>query len=225
MIYEDFADRMAREYQLYLIGLTGRYLALMTPGVEMSPWAIGQLQSAGEALQKTFMSIAERTMQDFMNQLSISNAQAQAQAFMSTVTSMTTQNIQLLVDRMKGVKNNALDAMKNDMHGAMGLLLQRQLTNPEYLVKTASGRSYQAAPLMRTEARQFGYQEWLASELEKLAEQGDLAEVRYADPEHENNGLVFSISGDTPGYPSFESITDSVFHYNSTATIAPHVPA
>lgn len=225
MIFNDFADRLTREYEMYLIGLTGRYLSLIAPGVDVSPWAIGQLRAGAEMLRKTFLTIANRTVQDFLTQVSADGMREQTQAFMDRVANMTAQNITLLTDRMKGVNDTALNAFKSSMHGAMGLLLQRQLTNPEYTVTTDSGRTYQAAPLMKTEARQFGYQHWLIAEMQKLSWQGDLAKVVYPDPEHENHGLVFSMSGATPGYPSFEDLQDSVFHYNSTATIAPHVPA
>jgi hypothetical protein len=225
MIYDDFAQRLTREYEMYLIGLTGRYLSLMAPGIDTSPWAIGQLQASAEMLRKTFLTIADRTVKDYVNTVSADGMREQTQAFMDRVASMTMQNVQLLTDRMKGAKNNTFDAVKENLHGAMGLLLQRQLTTPEYVVTTASGRSYKAAPLMNSEARQFGYQRWLQAEMEKLSWQGDLAEVRYPDPEHEGNGLIFSMSGATPGYPSFEDIAQTVFHYNSTATIAPHVPA
>ncbi len=225
MIYDEFAQKLMTEYRMFLIGLTGRYLALMAPGVDVSPMAIGQLEASGKALRSTYMAIAERSVNDFVEQMSGKALADSTQAFMQRMSSITLHNIQTLTDRMKGMKNNSLDAVKENMHGAMGLLLQRQLTQPEFTVQTASGRNYKADSLVRTEARQFGYRAWLESEMERIAESSDLAEVRYADPEHENHGLVFSISGKTQGYPSFEDISEPVFHYNSKATVAPHVPA
>jgi len=225
MIFNDFASRLAREYGLFLSALTGRYLSMMSPGTEVSPMSIAQMQSAGDAMRRTYMELADRSVRDFVAQMSGEAMVEATKDFLKRIDSMTAQNIELLVDRMKGMKNNALDAVKENMHGSMGLLLQRQLMNPEYTVKTASGRTYEALGLMTTEARHFAYRTWLHAEMAKLSWTGDLAEVRYADPEHKNNGLVFSMSGNTLGYPSFEDIADRVFHYNSTATIAPHVPA
>jgi hypothetical protein len=53
--------------------------------------------------------------------------------------------------------------------------------------------------------------------------EGDLAQVMYDDEGHKNNGLIFSMSGATPGYPSFDDIAETVFHYNATAKIGPYV--
>lgn len=47
------------------------------------------------------------------------------------------------------------------------------------------------------------------------------ARVTYEDPEHENNGLIFSIDGSDPSIPRLDQIRTQVFHPNSTAGLEP----
>jgi hypothetical protein len=97
-------------------------------------------------------------------------------------------------------------------HGKVATLQFRQTDR--------SGRAWNTAVYLRTLVRMFLLHVYIESFLYGRAEAGsDLAKVTYADPEHEFHGLVFSISGATDGYPSYEDIKDKVFHPNSVANV------
>lgn len=224
MYYDDFAERLAREYQLFLFALSGQYLGLATSGIEASPATVMQLQRSGAALRETFLDAANRNVADFVAAIGMDAQDASIGGFAAQMSEFTRQNIDTLVARIKGVKTDTLDAM-GEMHGAMGLLLQKKLSTPEFKLVTASGRSFEAASLVRSQARDFAYQASIRAELARFAAYTDLARVVYPDPEHKGHDAVFSITGKTAGYPSFQEIAMKVFHYNATAGVTDHVPA
>ncbi len=222
MHYEDFADRLKSEYDLFLFALSGRYLSLMAPGAGVSPMLINGLEQGAWALRKTFLALANQSITDYVGSTALAPVSELAQGFQGELERATRQNVAMLAARMKGVQMGELDAVRN-AHGAMGLLLQRKLATPEFVVTSLLGRTFSAAPYIRTQARQFAYQSELYRQMADLALTSDLAQVAYDDPNREGNGRVFSISGATPGYPSFDYLAASVFHYNATARIEPHV--
>jgi hypothetical protein len=222
MQYEDFAIRLKAEYELFLFALSGRYLSLMAPGADVSPMSINQFEQSARELRATFLQSANRAIVEQVSNVSVDEVTALAQGFGEEMARVSAENIGTLVTRMKGVKVNALDAV-NNAHGAMGLLLQQKLATPEFNVTSASGRTFKAAPFVKAQARHFAYRTWLYQQMVGFSWEGDLAQVIYDDPTHDNDGLVFSMSGATPGYPSFDDLIDTVFHYNAKAKIGPHV--
>ena len=218
MRYDDFAQRLESEYSLFLFALSGRYLSLIAPGADVSPMMIGELERGAWALRKTFLALANESVANYLGTTELASVKALARDFNDALEMATWQNVTMLEARMRGVKAGTLDVMDR-MHGAMGLLLQRKLASPEFVVTATSGRSYNAIPFVKTQARQFAYQSELHLQMDALSAQGDLAQVQYDDPDHPHHGLVFSISGTTPGYPSFEALSTSVFHFNATARI------
>ena len=221
MIYDTFADEIKREYELFLYALTGRYLALTGAGMEVSPHLINALRKSGLALQGMFVDHATTKVLEFAQEYASARSHERAVAFLGEIVRMSDANIATLIERLKGAALNPQTVP--DMHGAMGLLLQRNMADPTYKVTTKSGRSYDAVKLMATEARDLGYRVWLDNQLEWIAVHGDLARVMMLDPTDERNGIVFSISGETSGYRSFAEIEQEIFHYNSLATVVPHV--
>lgn len=221
MIYDDLASQLKREYEVFLMALTGRYLSLSAAGVQVSPQSIQAVQKAGIALQGMFLAHAKALVQQFAQEYPSASAATRVSAFERELTRMSDINIASLTDRMRGAAINP--AAVGEVHGAMGMLLQQKMAEPEYRVPTKSGRSFDAKALMGSAARDFGYRMWIDHTLESIAQHGDLAQVHYYDPAHAGNGMVFSISGETKGVPSFASIEDEVFHYNAQAMIVPHV--
>jgi hypothetical protein len=222
MRYDAFAQRLESEYSLFLYALTGRYLSLMAPGAGVSPMLIDELERGAWALRKTFLATANQSVSDYLGSSTLDSVKTLASEFADELERATWQNVTMLASRMKGVKSGALDAVSH-AHGAIGLLLQRKLATPEFVVTAMSGRTFKAAPFIRAQARQFAYQSDLRMTMAALSESGDLARVAYDDPTHEHYGIVFSMSGTTPGYPSFDDLAEFVFHYNASARITPHV--
>ena len=222
MQYEGFAIRLKSEYELFLFALSGRYLSVMTPGVSVSPMLINQFEQSSGELRDTFLKTANRTVADYLGVTDLDTVKALSLGFADELARATRQNIDSLVNRMKGAKNSELDAV-GEVHGAMGLLLQRKLATPEFNVVSESGRTFKAVPFVKSQARQFAYQSWLQIQMMGFSWEGDLAQVIYDDEGHKNNGLVFSMSGATKGYPSFDDIAETIFHYNAKAKIGPYV--
>lgn len=223
MIYDDIANQLEREYSLFLFALAGRYLSLVTPGAEVSPMMVRQMEEQGTALAQTFTASAKALVSDFARKHTSARSDALYAQFEQMLSNITAQNIHTLTQRMKGGAQNTLAGVKQ-AHGAIGLLLQQKLSNPDFRVKTPKGRSFDAVAFFHAEARNFAYQSWIEFTLEAIAQTSDLAEVRYPNPEHAAYGTVFSISGKTPGYKSFEEVK-LLFHYNSTAFPHDHVPS
>lgn len=224
MIYDEFADKLRREYGFFLLALTGRYLSISGTGVQVSPMLVRQLHTAGVGLQALFIAHASAQIDQLAADYPSASAHARVDAFKRELVRVTDTNIETVVDRLKGMATNTLESVK-DAHGAIGLLLQKKMATPEYRVPTKSGRAYNAESLVQTEARDVGYRMWIANQLDWIVQHGDdLAAVQYPDPNHADNGMVFSITGSTKGYPSFAEIERKVFHYNAQAMIVPHVP-
>lgn len=79
------------------------------------------------------------------------------------------------------------------------------------------GRKRASEDFVRVLVRQHLLLTYVESYLFALAKSGkDLARVVYTD---ERNGLVFSITGTTGGYPSYDDIRESAFHPNSLASV------
>jgi len=222
MQYDGFAIRLKSEYELFLFALSGQYLSQVAPGAEVSPMHINAFERTALELRQTFLKTATRSIVEVVSGVSVDAVKALSDNFETELAQITRQNIDSLVTRLKGMKIQALDAV-GEVHGAMGLLLQQKLATPEFTVTAVSGRTFKAAPFVKSQTRQFAYQTWLYAQMVALSWEGDLAQVVYDDPGHENNGLVFSMSGATPGYPSFDEIAGTIFHYNATAKIGPHV--
>lgn len=222
MLYDGFGARIRAEYDLFLFALTGRYLSVTAPGVQVSPMLVDQFERSAFGLRNTFLKSAKRTTADYLDTQGMAASGDRVTRFHAELDRVTLENVASLSHRMKGFKINALDAVEN-AHGAMGLLLQRKLSTPEFNVTSASGRSFKAASFVKTQARDFAYRVWLDARMLALLPNGDLATVVYDDEHHAAHGVVFSITGDTKGYPSFEELEEPVFHFNAHARIAPHV--
>jgi hypothetical protein len=222
MIYDDFGENSRREYDLFVFALTGRYLTLVAPGIAVSPMSIYTLRASGSMLRKAYLQSAFRMIDGYAQEYASARSEQLALDWRRELERITEVNIESLVLRLKGAARSELSLLDN-VHGAMGTLLQQRLSSPELVVPTASGREYKAGPLVGAEARDFAYRAWLDSELERIAVTSDLAEVIYPSADHEGHGRVFSISGATIGYPSFALLEEDVFHFNANAMVKPHV--
>jgi hypothetical protein len=222
MIYDDFGAQLKREYDLFLFALAGRYLSLMAPGAEVSPFMVRQLKEAGAALRETFLQLANQRVTDYVSTYASASAENRGKAFLNDLSGLTNQNVNSLTLKMKGAAKSALSSVQG-AHGGIGLLLQRKLATPEFKVVMTSGRTFDAAPLVKSLARNFAYQTWIDHTLTEIGATSDLAQVQYADPAHAGFGQIFSISGNTAGYPSYDQIAAEVFHFNAQATIVSHV--
>lgn len=224
MIYEDFAQRFKREYEVFLFALAGRYLLAIAPGAQVSPRMINDFKSEAAALRETFLQSAMQTVTTYLNQIDAGRVTDLSVAFGNELNHATMQNIQQMVAAMKGVSQVATKSVK-DAHGGMGLLLQKKLESPAFVLKTPAGRRFNATDLVGSMAREFAYRQWLHTTIEQIADSGDLAEAYYDNPDHAYNGAIFSISGESDKHQSWAWAERVIFHYNATAKVRAHVQA
>lgn len=227
MDFEALTRAVLALYDAYLYGVTGVYFSMQTPGAQVSPRLLTEFETVTNRLKKTFVAQTRSEIDAFLSAPSMSpdheplkDARRAAEGLLDDIERIASANQRSLVDRLKG-KTQQFASILKTATGGVGLLLQRKLEKPEFKVADASGRLWKAQALMRTMVRDFGYQTDIEFELAQMG--GDLAMVRYPDPSHKNNGLVFSISGKTDGYPSFASIRSSIFHPNATAKVVSYV--
>lgn len=90
----------------------------------------------------------------------------------------------------------------------------------EYVDRT--GRKWSGARYVRTVVRHFAVTLSVLAALRKISAKSDLARLQYPSSDHENEGLIFSISGATPGYPSYRELDEQgIFHPNTTVRVVP----
>lgn len=228
MMYDDFASRIVQEYDLFLFSLTGKYLSLVAPGVEITPRAIADLRSGAQKLAETFYGLAEREIDNYLHNLPVEGNEAlqsdlvvRKRELLARIRIATSENVKQVTQRAMVGKQDYTRLLSN-AHGAIGMLAQARASSIDFQIRDTSGRRWQAKTLMRIMARDFAYQSWLDVMFAEILNEGDLADVRYDDASRD---FTLSITGATPGYPKLAEIRAKVFHPNATATVEAHVQA
>lgn len=227
MIYDDLANRLTSEYDLFLYSLMGRYLSLMAPGVEITPRAVADLRVDAQRLAETFYGLAETEFDNYLSQFFADASEAlqtdlviRKKETLALIRIATSENIKQLVQQAMVGKRDFTRLLAN-AHGAVGLLAQKRAATIGFQIHDKAGRKWHAKVLMRVIVRDFAYQSWLDFMFAGiLATEGDLADVTYDDPAR---NFTLSITGTTPGYPKLAEIRARIFHPNATAMVEPHV--
>ena len=126
---------------------------------------------------------------------------------------------------LKALRSIALQVGLHTLRGgsrvtAMIRAKRGKVADLKFIQADKSGRNWSSAVYIRTIVRQFLLRVYIESFMFGRASLGhDLVEVVYSDPDHDKHGLVFSISGETAGYPKYGDIEAEVFHPNSIASI------
>lgn len=141
--------------------------------------------------------------------------------FMRSLKRIALDDLNIVLRKAKG--QDGLKKLLIRADDAMELLAVRADQRLDLRTTDSAGRSWKSAGLVKFLARDFAYQLHITSLVGELKAQGDLVQVAYTDPAHEHHGLVLSLSGETPGYRSFVSMRDTIFHPNATAFLI-HVP-
>lgn len=218
MNYELVLNRSLSNYELLLHAYTGVYLRMIQPGSEVTPLAVRQLREQATGMARAFGEQLKADIAEFKESLGYSGTEYDAK-FEPQLAALLEANVGVIVRALRESKSD-LSKMMGGAHGAMGQLVQKRIQNPEFKSKDSAGRTWQAAKLFAFLLRNWLYGMEIKATLDGITDKGgDLARVVYSNPEHKNNGLVFSISGATAGYPSLASIEASVFHYNATAEV------
>lgn len=222
MVFDEFANQMSGEYRLFLFALSGRYSQMRAPGVEVTPYAITELKRDISQLAETFYQLAERSIDDYARELTAEASDELAKsiesrrlATLKRVRTMLAENVESIGKVAKTGVSGVAALLKNAT-GPIGMLVQKKAGIIEYKLADTSGRKWDAEKLMSVVVRDFAYQSWIDSEVERLMIEG-------VDIVATQNGHVMSLFG-TPGYDYIGNVRGSVFHINSKQVIQ-HVPA
>lgn len=211
MFYDNFATAFKSQYELFMLALTGLYLQRVQA---KAGTPVHELQAKALEIRNTFLATATHSINTYQSTVSDGSDMSAAGKFYKVVAEVTLHNVAQTVALAQAAQLNGFGSMS----GGMGELVNKKFAGPELTVRVGN-RTYQADGYIANTARHYAYTEALKAKVAEIAQTSDLAEVVYNDPAHDNNGLVFSISGKTQGYPSMESLARDVFHHNSSAWV------
>lgn len=232
MRYDDLARRVVAAYELFLFALNGRYQQMRAPGAEVTPRALRDLQVDAYALGKTFLSIAEAEVENYLRPLLEDRSDGlqtaltlrKKEAF-ALVRGMVIENVKQ-VGRVGRTGISGFSDLLRNAHGGMGLLVQRAVGVIGFKVTDTSGRKWEPAKLMQVVVRDFGYQSDIDAFVDARRAFGEnlAAAVWMNESGYIVKQTIFAI-GESDAYPSLEAVRDTVFHPNSKAIVTPYVPA
>lgn len=231
MRYEQVLAQIVGNYDILLKALLGRYLQATMPGSVVTPLALKELKKDNIATVQTFSRGLSADVQTFINSLtegldeaSTATVNSFRERYEPQIVALLYDNVSTLIQAMRESKGD-MAKMMNGAHGALGQVVLNRIQNPQFKARDDAGRNWDAEKLFKFLMRNWLYSAEVRADIEEILAAGeDLAMISYDDPAHKNYGLVFSISGNTPGYPSLASIQASVFHFNATAEVV-HVSA
>jgi hypothetical protein len=230
MDYSGFASRVVAEYHLFQMAITGRF-SIVAASSDMTPKGVKQFQVDGYGLGRTFVSTVERTVDEYVTELLNGASEGLTKAVLERRDGLIKKFRKVVISNIETTASklrlNALGVsgeIDAGVSGAISTIAQKYNQVIHFKTEDSASRSWESDHLIYTFARDFGYQTYIDSILATITEAGnDLAQVMYADAEHRNNGMVFSITGKSADYPSLEEIRKSVFHPNAIAMVKAYV--
>lgn len=224
MKLDNLASLITEEHELFLTALNGEYLAQTQRG-EVSLLQVKELKTwAG----KQAGALAARVSNDLLEMLpslgltvetrEYATAEALVHGFVVDFSKVLTANRATAVEALMDGRNELGKSMKRSMGVGVGQLMLKKMQRLDFRVLDPANRKWDANRFVSFLTRELAYRLKLHVQVQGIV--GDLAEV--FSPDHEEDGMIFSITGASPGYPSLESINKSVFHPNSKAEIIQH---
>lgn len=214
-------------YETFLSAITGLYFGSVAAGARMPPVEVRRAElKAYHWLDQDVMPSVESAIRsevptDDMPVEFSERIQSRIDAFLLTFRRICLHNIDTVIRHAKGMSGVA-GAMTSES-GAIGVLLQKRASKIDFKVRDSANRLWASDAFVSLITKDLAYQCDIDVALAAIRSSGEeLAVVAYANPEHANNGLVFSIN-QTPGHPTLESIRPSIFHPNSTAMVRRYV--
>jgi hypothetical protein len=218
MEYDRFASSLRADYAGFAANLVARYLAAAAAGRGIE--AVSGFRVQGLADISALLGRAIARTNDYLAPLGAATiTDAREKPFLNQLRQIALKNLNDLIVKLMGGAGRMADVF-NRPAGAVGLLLQKKLeAPPRLLVRDRAGRAWQAETFVASLARDFAYQSYLDSVIERLDAAGvDMVQVVYPDPTHEHHGMPLRL--DEVGL-----IRKTIFHPNSNATLVPYVQA
>lgn len=228
MDLNDLERQVTEEYDLFLTALNGRYLQALQPGhaptprdvVEFSAWAMKARDALRERMSNKAAELVT-TLEEGADVGSVAQLRALLGEYQNELARITADNVRSVVIALRVGRDTLGQMFTKEMGAAMGQLLAAKIKRIEFKVADPAGRKWDSGRYLAFVVREFAYRLKLNKQLSDLG--GGLAEVFY--PDHEEDGMVFSVLGDYKSYPSFKDLEKTVFHPNSKAEVVRHAAA
>lgn len=212
------------QFELFLLALNGEYLRLTQPGVDRLQ-AVNELRRFIHRQGQALRARISDEVNAYVGELGLSENEARRASVGALVLGLRADVSQIIT----AVTNQALLALRagradlgkmfnRSLHGAVGELVLKKATKLDFKAPDSAGRVWDAGRLMNFTVREAIYRLTLMKQLDELP--GDVGEV--FNPDHPEDGMLFSKTGVTLGLPTYADIEKSVFHYNSTAEVRPY---
>lgn len=215
MIFDDLATRLAGEYQLLLLALTGRYQQVRAPGVEVTPRAVADLSHDAHQLAQTFYVIAETTIDDYLRPMIENGSDELADGLvmrkkeaLALIRGTLLENVRQVM-KLTRTGVGGVGSLLQGATGSIGLLVQRQAGRIDFIARDTAGRKWNALLLVKTVVRDMAYQAWIDAQAEQIRIAGH-------DQAITSKGQVFDLT-------ELESVRSEYFHPNSNNIMVPHV--
>lgn len=219
--FDDFGARYRDRFRMFATAVAGERALAAAAG--LPPGSIKQWSRAHQfkdALLKDFQTEAIRYFQDHLAKAD-EPFRKRGMAMMGhtylEVARISSAVITQSVRQATFGKDNPLSALdvKRMGTGAIGLLAQRRLANPDFKVADTSGRQWTADTLVGTIVRDFAYQVLIDSQYDEAIRDGATeVTLEHPDPEHMLAGQTLPLTGD-----GWLALRDSTFHVNSNLTV------
>lgn len=224
----NFASSVTEEHELFLRALNGRYLQALTPGRAPSPRDIIDLSAAvnkmREALRARVNDEADELVKALREGVEKPADEAMGRLlgdFKTSFAQITARNVADVVAVARKGRDDLGKMFNRSLGGGMGELMLKRAQKIDFKVPDSAGRKWDATRYMSFVTREFVYRLKLTKQVAGLV--GDFGEVFY--PDHDSDGMVFSVRGQHPGMPTYAELVTTVFHPNSKAEIVPHASA
>lgn len=226
MIYDEFAERVVAQYDMFLMALEGRYRAIVGPGVQITPAALSDFTNQSIRLGCVFLDLAEREAKSYAaetwaEQEEVYGGNAMFDLMMG-LRSAVDENITQLDKALRNGAKDYKSVIKN-AHGSIGLLLQKKMGAVEFSIYDTSNRKWEARRLVKVVVRDFAYQMWIDATIAEIKKTSNFAQVRYDDSSKAEREIILSLGEKLGVYKTIGSVRHQIFHINSTAKLVPYV--
>lgn len=242
-LLDQTATRIEREYRAYLQQLSGIFTQIFDGMAPTVPAARSIYAARAQLSQSMFLSNLGR----ILDETSLSLENIAVESVNPELSAPQRDNLNTLVHEARNalVTEIALATQKDsetiarqlrqlafnvDQHmNAKGTTYNVALMNAKidlggsttFFQVDRSGRRWASTNYAKTGSRGFLVKTYIESYLYAMTAAGnDLARVDHPEEDHMHNGVVFSVSGESLGIPTYSEIRDEVWHPNSRALVS-----
>lgn len=177
-LLEYFSMRMANVTDNYVMAINGAFFTTRRAGIQPTPYQIENAKSYVANAHYLFLEATGNTLEQIAN-----NLEANGIAYdMFELEHIKDHFVSISIDMLRqanralttGIHNKAAELLgKNNAHGAMGLLVQKKMTELEITATDSSGRKWrEPSTLIKTIIRNFIYQSLVNDQIKNLQESG-----------------------------------------------------